>query len=269
MARGRPDPARIGRPSLPVGGAPLVDAHSLTPMGAFQHPSRASRTPSGLAALTTLGLMVLWGAWHLPSAFAAMYECVDERGSRSFTDSPLDARQCATAGTSGVGASPPSHDRPGMENRPIAPPKTEGQTPETKPETTPPAGGYVSVPLQMVGRSVTLSVKLNGERQARLILDTGATLTLLSRAIARDLGLYGESPVSSALVNTAGGQVSVDVMRIGMIEAGAASARNVPVAIYDLPDAPPAVEGLLGLSFLSHFLVTLDMEHGELRLTAR
>ena len=246
-----------------------MDAHSLTSTGAR---CKADWQPAGAGVpaivwtgLTGLFLILVGSTGLTSSASAAMYECVDERGSRSFTDSPLDARQCATAGTSGVGASPPSHDRPVLENRLPAPAKAEGQTPETPP----PVGGYVTVPLQMVGRSVTLSVKLNGERQARLILDTGATLTLLSRAIARDLGLYGESPVSSALVNTAGGQVSVDVMRIGMIEAGAASARNVPVAIYDLPDAPPTVEGLLGLSFLSHFLVTLDMEHGELRLTAR
>jgi predicted aspartyl protease len=94
-------------------------------------------------------------------------------------------------------------------------------------------------------------------------------LTLLSRTIARDLGLYGESPVSSALVNTAGGQVTVDVMKIGAIEVGGATVHNVPVAIFDLPDAPPSIEGLLGLSFLSHFLVTLDIKQNELRLTSR
>jgi len=131
------------------------------------------------------------------------------------------------------------------------------------------APGHVTVPLQHIGGSLAITVRLNGERQAQLILDTGATLTLLSRAIARDLGLYSESPSSSAMVNTAGGQVTVDVMRIGAIEVGGAAVRNVPVAIFDLPDAPPTIEGLLGLSFLSHFLVTLDLEQSELRLKPR
>jgi aspartyl protease family protein len=205
------------------------------------------------------------------STQAVMYQCVDESGARSFTDSPTDSRQCRVAG----GTAAPSHSEQDVRSVREAgkpePPGADHKQPEGMADSRPPAvaAGHVSVPLQTIGRSLAITVRLNGERQARLILDTGATLTLLSRAIARDLGLYGESPVSSALVNTAGGQVTVDVMRIGTIEVGGASVRNVPVAIFDLPDAPPNIEGLLGLSFLSHFLVTLDMEQSELRLTSR
>lgn len=216
-----------------------------------------------------LTVMLLGG---LPAlADAVTYQCVDENGARSFTDSPANLRDCTVVGRSSPAGKSEQDVRSLHEVGRRESPVTDGQPTDEMKESRSPggAGGYVTVPLQTIGRSLAITVKLNGERQARLILDTGATLTLLSRAIARDLGLYGESPVSSALVNTAGGQVTVDVMRVGTIEAGGATARNVPVAIFDLPDVPANIEGLLGLSFLSHFLVTLDMEHGELRLTAR
>lgn len=200
-----------------------------------------------------------------------MYHCVDGAGARSFTDSPADPRLCSVTG-GGLPPAPPDRDRAPSRKGPESQPRSsDPPSPETAIDPSPStaAPGHVTVPLQHIGGSLAITVRLNGERQAQLILDTGATLTLLSRAIARDLGLYSESPSSSAMVNTAGGQVTVDVMRIGAIEVGGAAVRNVPVAIFDLPDAPPTIEGLLGLSFLSHFLVTLDLEQSELRLKPR
>lgn len=216
-------------------------------------------------------MATLLGLGLAASSQAVMYHCIDEAGARSFTDSPANPSLCSVTG-GGQPIAPSNRDSAPSRKAPdVQPRSSEPPSPESAiaPRPTNAAPGHVTVPLQHIGRSLAITARLNGERQARLILDTGATLTLLSRDIARDLGLYSESPSSSALVNTAGGQVTVDVMRIGTIEVGGASVRNVPVAIFDLPDAPPNIEGLLGLSFLSHFLVTLDMEQGELRLTSR
>ena len=235
--------------------------------------SAAQRQGGGETGLVGAGLMaLLLSLWFAASSHAVMYYCVDEAGARSFTDSPANPRLCSVTGA-GPPMAPPDRDRApsrkGTESqpRPSEPPPSPETAIDPRPSTA--ALGQVTVPLQHIGGSLVITVRLNGERQAQLILDTGATLTLLSRAIARDLGLYSESPSSSAVVNTAGGQVAVDVMRISAIEVGGAAVRNVPVAIFDLPDAPPTIEGLLGLSFLSHFLVTLDLEQSELRLTPR
>lgn len=217
--------------------------------------------------LVTAGLLL-----GLPAhTQAVMYHCVDENGARVFTDSPTNAHRCTVAD----GSAPRSQSERdvtssrdgGRPNLPNSETRQINEAEETRPSTG--GGGYVAIPLQTVGRSLAITVRLNGERQARLIVDTGATLTLLSRAIARDLGLFADSPISSAVVSTAGGQVTVDVVKIAAIEAGGATVHDVPVAIYDLPDAPPSIEGLLGLSFLSHFLVTLDMQRSELRLASR
>jgi hypothetical protein len=45
-----------------------------------------------------------------------------------------------------------------------------------------------------------------------------------------------------------------------------AEVRSSLAAIYDLPDAPPGVEGLLGLTFLRQFEVRLDSAHNQLHL---
>jgi predicted aspartyl protease len=56
---------------------------------------------------------------------------------------------------------------------------------------------------------------------------------------------------------------------VGTVSVGTAEARNVPAAVHDLPDAPAGVEGLLGLTFLDQFLVTVDAQRGELYLRPR
>jgi len=50
---------------------------------------------------------------------------------------------------------------------------------------------------------------------------------------------------------------------------GAAEAHHVAVAVHDLPEAPPGIDGLLGLTFLNKFIVTIDPQHGTLHLRHR
>ena len=197
-----------------------------------------------------------------------MYECVDEYGARVFTDNPTQVHQCTQSRPlSGTTAEPAPPSLP-RQTQPPAPPPRPDDAAVADPAQRP-TGSPVTVPLQRVGRSLVVQVRIGGSREAHLIVDTGATLTVLSREIALDLGLFSEAPVSTALVSTAGGQVTVDVVRVGTMAVGGAEVRDVAVAVYDLPDATPAIDGLLGLSYLSHFLVTLDTERGQLSLRSR
>lgn len=120
-----------------------------------------------------------------------------------------------------------------------------------------------------VGRSLVVQAKLNGARDAKLIVDTGAEITVLSHAVAMDIGLLPSSVVATVTLNTAGGSVRADVFRVSTVSVGTAEVRNVPAAVHDLPDAPTGVDGLLGLTFLDQFLVTLDAQKGELHLKPR
>jgi len=127
----------------------------------------------------------------------------------------------------------------------------------------------VTVPVTRAGGSLIVPVKLNEERMVRLILDTGATMTVLSTDIAIQLGILSDPESRLTTVNTAGGSVQVTLTHLQTIRVGDAMAHHIAVAIHDLPDAQPGVDGLLGMSFLKHFLVTLDSTNGQLHLEPR
>jgi clan AA aspartic protease (TIGR02281 family) len=124
----------------------------------------------------------------------------------------------------------------------------------------------ITIPLQKIGGSFVVQANLNNERTAHLIVDTGASMTVLSSNIAIDLGILGTTDNELLTVNTAGGSVQVNMNYLSLLQVGTAQAKNVAVAIHDLPDIPEQIEGLLGMSFLKHFLVTLDAEHARLIL---
>ncbi len=127
----------------------------------------------------------------------------------------------------------------------------------------------ISVPLKKSGGAYIVSVLLNQERHAQLILDTGASMTVLSTNVAIDLGILGTTDNQLLTVNTAGGSVQVNMNYLPTMQVGTAKAEHVAVAIHDLPDIPEHIEGLLGMSFLKNFLVTLDAEHSRLILRTK
>ncbi|HYL82050.1 MAG TPA: aspartyl protease family protein [Candidatus Acidoferrum sp.] len=126
-----------------------------------------------------------------------------------------------------------------------------------------PALTTVQIPFQKQGASVLLPASVNGQSVGYFILDTGATYTTISRQTASSLGITGSGSVT---LSTASGVVQAPLAVLDQVEVGGASALHVPVVLHDLPNAPPAIVGLLGLSFLERFRINLDMTSGLLIL---
>lgn len=124
----------------------------------------------------------------------------------------------------------------------------------------------VTVPLERLGGLLIVTVSLNHDRPAKLIVDTGASHTLLSHKIAQDLGLFSLPPVALVTLQTVSGSVQAEVVQIDSIQLAGAEVRQSLAAIHDMPEAPPGIEGLLGQSFLHQFEVTVNGAKGELRL---
>jgi len=123
----------------------------------------------------------------------------------------------------------------------------------------------VIVPLRMSGSAAFVTVMLNQSLQANMLVDTGATYTLVSRRIASGLRLYESS---RAVLSTANGPINVPLATMQSVKLGAAEAANLTVAIQDI-SPHSGVDGLLGLNFLSRFHTSIDSRQQRLILSPR
>ncbi len=197
---------------------------------------------------------------------ASVYRCTDQSSTSVFTDSPVQLEGCkaveARLGALSEKSSQSVSPAPPRRTAPPAASQTNlaaGSRPEAE-------SWQVTVPIQRVGHLLIVPTQINETLQARLILVTGASHTILSSAISRELGLRSHARAASVTLKTAGGPVQAEVVRVDSIQVAEAEVRNSLVAVYDVPDMPPGVDGLLGLTFLNRFQVTLDTARGELHL---
>jgi clan AA aspartic protease (TIGR02281 family) len=200
--------------------------------------------------------------------FAGLFACTEGPGITIITDSPTQLNQCRPLSehSSATRDERPHRSAPAPEPVPlplnsVELPKVSSLTKEQALRST-----GISVPLERLGSLFVVTVQVNETRSARLILDTGASHTILSHAIARDLGLYSHRSIASVTMHTVGGSVQADMVQVDSLRIAGAEVRNSMAAIHDLPDAPPDIEGLLGLSVLRQFEVTLDTARSRLHL---
>ena len=111
-----------------------------------------------------------------------------------------------------------------------------------------------------------VKVHINGSGPYTFFVDTGATVSIVSSALARKLRL----PPSSAVVHGvgAGGVFSTRAARV-TITVGTVSQENVLVSIFDVSQIEAAlgpVDGALGYNFLRAYRVTIDFPDNRLCL---
>ena len=184
----------------------------------------------------------------------AVYRCYDKEGRQVLTDRPAQLERCVRLDVPTAPLSDPKEPAPPSD----APGRADDRKESVQEQDPGAANHAVIVPLQQLGHLFVVTVKLNGEQDAQLIVDTGASHTILSHKLAGALGLYSDSPAGSVTMNTVGGAVQAPLVKVKSIRVAAAEVRDSLVVIHDLPDSPKGVEGLLGLSALGQFQVTLD-----------
>jgi len=144
-----------------------------------------------------------------------------------------------------------------------AEPSVSSQIPLTSSASVP--RGAIIVPVLLAGRSAIVPVLLNQSIRGNLLLDTGASNTVLSRQIAASLSLR---TMGSRRFQTAGGAISVSMAHLQSLKVGDAEVNDLTVAVHDFsPD--PRFEGLLGMDFLGRYLVALDAQKQVLVLSPR
>ncbi len=115
-------------------------------------------------------------------------------------------------------------------------------------------------------RPIIVEALLNRQVSVPLMLDTGATFTVLTRQTAHDLGITRLARLPKHSFLTPGGPIQSPVTTLKSIRVGTAEAQNVAVAI-DTEGYLPL--GLLGMTFMRHFKVTVDQAQGHVKFERR
>ena len=111
---------------------------------------------------------------------------------------------------------------------------------------------------------VTADIKANYPTDAKLILDTGASYVTLPRSLISGIGIPIDPNNTVQLTSASTTETTVKII-VPEITVLGKRIKNVEAIIKDLPPETPA-DGLLGLSFLKHFKLTIDFKKGILEL---
>ncbi|MDH3256057.1 MAG: TIGR02281 family clan AA aspartic protease [Nitrospinota bacterium] len=179
---------------------------------------------------------------------SAIYKWKDENGKTHFTDSlskvPPQFRKKGELKTMKGAPAEPSN--------PVALllPKQKGTAHVIKAKSV--RGGHYVV-----------EVLINGTVSADFIVDTGASMVVLSERIGKRLGVYYNTQLPTIGMSTAGGKVEaplfvLDSLKIGDAEVFAVEASTNPHM--------EGMDGLLGMTFLSAFKVEMDQQNAEMIL---
>ena len=185
---------------------------------------------------------MIWGALGLVAtpAWAEMYRWTDDQGSVHYTQG-LD--------------SVPDRFRPKAQmmvfsERPAAP--VASSSPGDA------AAGSTRIPFTP-GRPIMVSAKVNGGSAASLILDTGASVTVINPRVLAGMGI-GSTQAVRGSVKGATGSADVLFVPIQSIEVGSSRSGPLRIAAHDVDLSQG--DGLLGRDFLDQFKVTIDSTAG-------
>lgn len=189
-------------------------------------------------------ILLLWTYTSIPAQANQYYRWIDDNGVVHITDNLHNV---------------PPNQRANAER--VQTPKTPRVAPPLKPLKP----RKVSVPIEKHGEVVVIQATLNNKQTARFVVDTGASYTLISRALARELAIDLGPQAKTMPFQTANGLIQAPITSLDSIAVGGIEVRDMMTAVHDaVPDSQ--VAGLLGLNFLSHFRMDIDTQKGILHL---
>jgi clan AA aspartic protease (TIGR02281 family) len=178
-----------------------------------------------------------------PLRSADYYRWVDQNGVVHFTDNLHNIPETQRGKVGRIQSTEPPRSQPPV---PILPSKA-------------------SIPFEKQGQVVVVEATLNKKTAAKFVVDTGASYTMISSAVAKELDIDTEQNRRTAPFQTANGVIQAPLVSLESISIGGMEIRNLTAAVHDvLSDS--RIAGLLGLNFLSNFRMDIDTQKGVLHL---
>ena len=113
---------------------------------------------------------------------------------------------------------------------------------------------------------IVVDAVINDNVSVRLVVDTGASIVILSKEVAGRLGITEENTDAEIEITMANGAtVNAQPVILKSIKVGDAEIENVEAAILE-NNLIGGADGLLGMSFLNNFIVSVDTSSSKLIL---
>jgi aspartyl protease family protein len=119
-------------------------------------------------------------------------------------------------------------------------------------QTTAQTPGVVNIKRRSGGVPV-IDVVFNQRVAFEMMVDSGASITTITRPMAKALGIGTAQVLEYATFSTANGTTQMPIVYLNAVSVGGLTTRHVPVAIA----GPDMDMGLLGQDFLQHFDFTV------------
>ena len=103
-------------------------------------------------------------------------------------------------------------------------------------------------------------------RSIRLLIDTGASLTILTPDVLEQHGIGYQNTGRSGVFNTANGPVRAPIYKLDSLSVGDWQVNQLEIGVLDLSGGSN-IDGLLGMNFLRHFQFFIDQNEALLRLS--
>ena len=133
--------------------------------------------------------------------------------------------------------------------------------------TSSPWEGADSVALQKLGNQYAVNLSNSQQENVRLLLDTGASMTAMSRASFDALNTRGDAVEQEKRVfRTANGLIQGMVFSIPELSLGSHVLENTQIAVIDFEDTDRGIDGLLGMNILGQFRFHIEQETSRLLL---
>jgi tetratricopeptide (TPR) repeat protein len=128
-----------------------------------------------------------------------------------------------------------------------------------------------AVPFELVNHRPFITLTVNGKGPLRFVVDTGASLSVISDTIAARLGIKPVARGGNARAVGGNGSFPIIYGLLDSITIGEAKIEAIPIyirTIHSAPDTPEIerADGYIGLSVLANYGVTLDYQAKQMTL---